>query len=646
MDTSQPSGASDPIAPGSKEPRTMFGESVETSRRGRTADSRRLLHGQRAVLELLAKGAPVHETLGAIAAFSEASTPDMLASIMIYDADAGCLRRGGHASLPETFINAVDGLVPGPATGSCGTAAWRRSRVITVDVKVDPLWTQYRELVATVGIRAAWSTPILSPCDGRLLGVFGMYYRDTRAPAEEDLEIVDHFVHLAAISLERHLTDQGLQSSATRDALAGMADRKLLDERAIAHAARARESGKPFSLAFLDLDRSIRHNDSFGYLGVDRILRDVFERMASALEPEETLARFGGDEFVLLMDGPMDVARCRVNAIRRLFDSPLVIGRIPVRISFSCGIAQSSASTSRFEDLMREATVAAKAAKSLGRGRTIEFDASWHARFERERLVARALTRAVKAGGFGCEMQPIIDLQTGRAAAFEVLARLTEAGAEDIAPAEFIPVAEERGHVHAIGILMLKQACSFIRLEGGRPSSLVFNVNISAHQVVRGDFVRDVMSWVRSMDVEPSRICFEIPDTAFLEPDGPSHSTLVALKAQGFHLALDDFGAGHISFSHLRALPVDHVILHRSFTGRLPGDEATRALFRSVVAIARGLGMQVTAKGIQTEEQLELVRSGGCVRGQGSYWTMPLHPSTALYMWSDSADPGRRGPGR
>jgi signal transduction histidine kinase len=172
-----------------------------------------ILRGQRAVLAELAAGASLREVLSSIARYSEESTPSMLASILFYEPESGRLRRGGHHTLPDAFADTVDGLEPGPVAGSCGTAAFRRARVVSFDVQEDPLWSAFREFAASHGIRSAWSTPLLSPVDGSLLGVFGMYYGDTRAPSEADLERVDHFTHLAAIAIERHRRDQALRES-------------------------------------------------------------------------------------------------------------------------------------------------------------------------------------------------------------------------------------------------------------------------------------------------------------------------------------------------------------------------------------------------------------------------------------------------
>jgi signal transduction histidine kinase len=172
-----------------------------------------VLRGQREVLAQIARGASLREVLTSVARYAEETTPHMLASILYYEPSTGRLRRGGHHTLPDAFADAVDGLQPGPVAGSCGTAAFRRERVVSFDVQEDPLWEAFRAFAAQHNIRSAWSTPLLSPADGTLLGVFGMYYPDTRAPSEDDLALVDHYVHLAAIAVERHRYDTALRES-------------------------------------------------------------------------------------------------------------------------------------------------------------------------------------------------------------------------------------------------------------------------------------------------------------------------------------------------------------------------------------------------------------------------------------------------
>jgi len=173
----------------------------------------KLLAGQREILEQIARGGPLRQVLGEIARYSESCTPTMLASILRYEPSTGVLRRGGHARLPDSFADAVDGLTPGPLAGSCGTAAFYRRRTVSIDVQTDPLWVAFRDFAAQHGIRSAWSTPLLSAADGRLLGVFGMYYPVVREPSADDIALVDHFTHLAALAIERHMHEAALVES-------------------------------------------------------------------------------------------------------------------------------------------------------------------------------------------------------------------------------------------------------------------------------------------------------------------------------------------------------------------------------------------------------------------------------------------------
>ncbi len=262
---------------------------------GGTEQRDAILLGQRDALALIARGSTLREVLTSVARYSEESTPHMLASILFYEPETGRLRRGGHHRLPDAFADAVDGLEPGPSAGSCGTAAFRRARVVSHDVREDPLWEAFREFAAQYGIRSAWSTPLMSPSDGSLLGVFGMYYPDARTPSEEDLGVVDHFAHLAAIAIERHRRDAALRESerlrqqhllATASGLAhelntplgvALTAQSLLDESLETLEAKPAETGA--SLARLrNASKMIRAN-------LERAAQHVRTFRASVLEP-------------------------------------------------------------------------------------------------------------------------------------------------------------------------------------------------------------------------------------------------------------------------------------------------------------------------------------------------------------------------
>ena len=253
-----------------------------------------LLQGQQRVLELVASGAPLSETLTAIARFSEEAIPAMMASLLIFDPDTESLRKGGYGRLPASFQDAIDGMKPGPVSGSCGTAAFRSQRVISHDVRVDPLWEPFVQFAGMYGIVSAWSTP-LKDAKGNLLGVFGMYYGDCREPSEQDLQLVDHFTHLASIAVERFRYDAEREKRATQDALTGLANRLALQHFAAALSDNPANDGATYTVALLDLDHFKLHNDTLGQRLSDQLLAQAATRMKATLGEVPLLSRFGGD---------------------------------------------------------------------------------------------------------------------------------------------------------------------------------------------------------------------------------------------------------------------------------------------------------------------------------------------------------------
>jgi GAF domain-containing protein len=228
-----------------------------------------LLAGQQRVLEMVAAGRPLSETLTAIAEFSERSIPSMMASILIFDPESQSLGKGGYGrSLSPKFQEAIDGMKPGPEVGSCGTAAYRSQRVISRDVRVDPLWTPFVDFAAMHGIISAWSTP-LKNAKGDLLGVFGMYYGDIREPSDDDLRLVDHFVHLAAIAVDRWRQDSERERRATHDVLTGLGNRLLLQQVAARMATDPAYLSVTCALVMLDCDHFKLHNDLLGQRKAD-----------------------------------------------------------------------------------------------------------------------------------------------------------------------------------------------------------------------------------------------------------------------------------------------------------------------------------------------------------------------------------------
>ena len=588
-----------------------------------------LLAAQQQVLEQVARAAPLFETLTAISRYSEASIPTMMASILVFDETTQSLRKGGYGCLPATFAAAVDGMVPGPSTGSCGTAAFRRERVISEDVRVDPLWGAFREFAASYGIQSAWSSPILG-ADGRLLGVFGMYYGDCRAPTTEDLSFVDHFVHLAAVAIERHRVDADRDHQFTHDSLTGLGNRRKL-EREVARLA-ADPTTTPRCIAIVDLDHFKMHNENLGHRAADLLLQDVGARISEAAGLGDLPIRFGGDQFVLITPANNEAMHARFSRLITSFERPFIADGLPIRLSVSAGIVEWNPHATDFETALYQAEQACIAAKQRGRDRWVAFSAEDRQLADERRRVARVLADAITAHKVFTHVQPIIDLATGAPVGFEMLARLADTPSGVIMPSVFIPIAEESSLIDSLGMSVLRSTCQLLASSGSQLDGMTANVNVSLRQLMRDGFPKAAAAAAAEHGVAPSRLCLEITESQWLDSDGPARNALLELKEIGFRLALDDFGTGYASLRLLQSVPFDVVKIDRSFTQCLGDNGAGTALCEAALRMAAACGMRVTAEGVETQEQADLLRVMGCQQGQGYWWSRPL-PSADAIKW-------------
>lgn len=588
-----------------------------------------LLRGQQRVLELVASGAPLAETLTAIARFSEEAIPTMMASVLVFDTETQSLRKGGYGRLPASFQEAIDGMKPGPETGSCGTAAYRSERVISRDVRVDPLWTPFVQFAEMYGIVSAWSTP-LKDSRGNLLGVFGMYYGDCREPSATDLELVDHFTHLAAIAVERSRYDAERERHARLDGLTSLPNRRTLQEFAAALADDRTNDGATYTVALFDLDHFKMHNDTLGQRTSDTLLAGAARRMRETLGEVPMLSRFGGDQFVAIFREGSTTAQQRVQEVLKAFEAPIGLADVQVSLSLSVGMVEWQPRATTLDDALFQTIEAVEVAKRLGRDQCVVFGDSERAKITGKRHVTRLLTEALAEDRVEPHLQPILDLQTGATAAYEVLARLRGPQASAISPAVFVPIAEESNLIESLGLSVLRFAFKAIAGNPAAMQGLVLNVNVSIRQLMREGLARKAMALAREFGVDPGRIVLEVTESHWLDVDSPARASLLKLKDAGFRLALDDFGTGYASLSHLQTIPFDTVKIDRSFTSQLTLDSRGRALCDAALAMASACGMRVTAEGVETEEQAARLKQMGYHFGQGYLWAKPMPLAQAL----------------
>ena len=328
-----------------------------------------LRDGQAQILEMIAKGAPLPAVLDRLVRLVESQLTGIFGSILLLDEDRIHLRYGAAPSLAEAYVSAIDGIPIGPNAGSCGTAVYRRAPVVVTDIARDPLSADCREQVAPYGYRSCWSTPILSN-HGDALGVFAMYSMSVRAPTPNETRLVDVVTHIAGIAIERKLAEDRIQFMANHDALTGLPNRALIKDRFIAAAARAQRNGTWATAAFVDLDNFKGINDRLGHSVGDALLKVVASRMVACVKSTDTVARQGGDEFVILLtDHPKsgDILAATLQRIRATISAPVHLDGHTFRVTCSLGVANYPDDGTDVETLLANADTAMYRAKDLGR---------------------------------------------------------------------------------------------------------------------------------------------------------------------------------------------------------------------------------------------------------------------------------------
>ena len=415
------------------------------------------------------------------------------------------------------------------------------------------------------------------------------------------------------------------------DSLTDLANRALFMDRLDHALARAARHRRKIAVLFLDLDNFKAVNDSLGHEAGDRLLLHVARRLRGCLRAEDTIARLGGDEFVVLIEDVSDVDGACIVADRVIAElqSPCAVGGRQVLVRASIGIALSGPDLRGPDELLRNADMAMYLAKGRRQGRYEVFEPNMHAAvLERAELKAD-LQRALEQGEFSLHYQPILNLATGRVSEVEALLRWSHPEKGAISPLEFISMAEETGLIVPLGQWVLEQACYQARawqLAHSTEPPLVVSVNLSPWQLQHAGLPKDVARVLRETGLAPECLKLEITESAMVDEVGPAGDAVQALRQLGVKLAIDDFGTGYSSLSYLRRLPVDTLKIDRSFVDGLGADPGATAIVRSIVSLAKSLGLQLTAEGIETAEQLGYLRGLGCDRGQGYYFARPLAP--------------------
>ena len=437
---------------------------------------------------------------------------------------------------------------------------------------------------------------------------------------------------------DRKKAEEQLVHGAFHDALTGLPNRAwFIEQLDVALARYTRNSERNFAVLFLDLDRFKVINDSMGHMFGDQLLIGIARRLRSCLRSEDLVARLGGDEFTILLSDLGDITDAiRVaERVQQHLSKPFRLGSVDTFTTASIGIALSDPSYGRPEELLRDADTAMYQAKSLGKARYVIFDPCMHVHAMNTLQIESDLRRAVDRQEFFIHYQPLVSLENGMLTGFEALVRWRHPERGLIPPSDFVPIAEETGLIIPMGRQVLREACRQMRVwqrmfNGKSPLSI--SVNLSSKQFGDPNLLSDVVRILQTTGLDPRCLKLEITESVVMENIEAATGMLEQLRRLGVQLSIDDFGTGYSSLSYLHKLPIDTLKIDRSFVARINENNENREIVRTIILLARNLGMGVVAEGVETREQLEQLVRLQCESAQGYLFSRPVEASVASQM--------------
>jgi diguanylate cyclase (GGDEF)-like protein/PAS domain S-box-containing protein len=551
--------------------------------------------------------------------------------------DEDCLVLRAGVGWPDGALGTLRS--PTGAGSHAGYTLLKRAPIVVTDGLTDTRFGRSPMLVE-LGSRSGLTVPIQGA--GSPYGVFGIQSVRPRSFSAGDVHFLQSLANVLADALERQATEDRIRHNALHDPLTGLPNRVLFLDRLDQALARLRRRESLCAILFLDLDHFKLVNDGLGHQVGDELLAEAAPRLKQAVRMSDTVARFGGDEFGILLDdisGEHEASQM-AERIASVFTRPFVLAGSDHFVTTSIGIALARGGE-RAEDLIRDADAAMNRAKEHGRARYELFDEVMRGRAMARLRVENDLRRAIERRELVLDYQPVVSLRDHSIASVEALLRWRHPEHGLVMPNDFIPIAEENGLIEPIGRWVLEEACrQAAQWHCDRPDAapVRISVNLSAVQVAKPGLADMVGQILRATRLDPSALSLEITESVMLRDAAGLAETLRALKALGVRLVLDDFGTGYASLGYLTRLPLDTLKVDRSFVDGLGSEARDTAITEAIVAMSRALSLEVVGEGVETSlQEAELLRLG-CDLAQGFYFSRPVPASAITQMLAAGPD--------
>jgi diguanylate cyclase (GGDEF)-like protein/PAS domain S-box-containing protein len=419
------------------------------------------------------------------------------------------------------------------------------------------------------------------------------------------------------------------------DTLTGLPNRVLLLDRLDQSIASASRNNKLVAVLFMDLDQFKQINDCLGHTSGDEVLRDVASRLREGLRDGDTLCRYSGDEFIIVLNDitALDDVAAFANRVLERLASPFVVEGREVTTTASIGISVYPNDGKEIETLVRQADVAMYQAKTEGRNAFRFYQPAMQEAVSLRLVLQNDLRRAIERQEFVLHYQPILDLKTGKTIAAEALVRWNHPQRGLLSPAEFVGIAEETGLIVPIGKWVLERACLDVaEWKATAGADIDICVNVAPRQFRRFELIDEVADALVGAGIEPKRLRLEITESLLIDNDLQALDIMTRLKSTGVRIELDDFGTGYSSLGRIGAFPIDGLKIDRSFVGKIGHDEHSRLVARAIIGLAQSLGLGIIAEGIETADQVGLLTEFGCTLGQGHFFS-PAVTAQEFGLW-------------